>query len=248
MAPLRLKLMGTVAGALLAVVLFSVAASGEAAAAAPPGPPTAVRATAVAGESGVTVSWGAPVSDGGSPVLYYSASNYAGNYNCVSKTPGAGSCHIAGIRIGAVRPSIRVRAVNSAGRGPIAVVFPVVSQPDPANGTASTASSSGTGAAGADPGSPAAASAPASSASSASGPGASSSDPASSSGAPATLPFSGADVQQLFLVGMGLVLGGLLILSPLGRRRKAPVYRSLTTEVAAWPAWPAARSEAPTLH
>jgi hypothetical protein len=52
-------------------------------------------------------------------------------------------------------------------------------------------------------------------------------------------------VEQLFIVGVSLVLGGLIILSPLGRRRRRVpgVQRSLTSEVSSWPAWPTPRPE-----
>jgi hypothetical protein len=50
--------------------------------------------------------------------------------------------------------------------------------------------------------------------------GASNSSSVSSTGDPAELPFTGANLEAQFILGVSLVLGALLILSPLGRRRR----------------------------
>src|SRR5580692_8245262 len=117
--------MGVAALPLLAAMLSSPSA-GASAPMTRPGPPTAVQATYVAGVRGVSVSWSAPVSDGGSPILYYVASNYGGKYFCISLNPGPGACHIDGLRIGKVVPQIRIRAINAIGPGHVAVILPVV--------------------------------------------------------------------------------------------------------------------------
>lgn len=215
----RIRLLEVVAVPLFAAVLGSVSTSAEASAAVTtPGPPTAVHATSIAGVLGTTVSWGAPVSDGGSPILYYVASTYNGNYSCISLNPGPGTCHIDGLKVGIVRPSIRVRAVSTSGRGAVAVTLPVVTHETLDNGNASTSTPSGTALAGASQ----SASTPARTPTSASGvAGASSTSAAFIAGIPAELPFTGADVEAQFILGVSLVLGGLLILSPLGRRRRA---------------------------
>ncbi len=215
-------------------VLGSVATSGEASAAAMvPGPPTAVQATYVAGAPGVTVSWGPPVSNGGSPILYYTASNYNGHYFCISFTSGRGTCHIDGIEVIASwpRPQIRVKAVSAAGRGPVVLVFPVVAQKDPVNANASISNPSGTGATSAShfASAPSSTTVPSTtlspttlpSTTSASGTiGVATTATSASAGVYTELPYSGADVQALFIVGVSLVLGGMTILSPLGRRRR----------------------------
>ncbi len=216
---------------LVVAALSSVSMSAQASAAAmTPGPPTDVHATAIEGVPGVTVSWGAPVSDGGAPILYYVASNYSGNSRCVSLDPGPGTCHIDGLSVGSVRPSIRVRALNANGPGPVVVTFPVVTPDGPANGgTSTSAASSGTSQTGLSQ-------TPSSSGTASS---------ASGVGTPAGLASTGADVQVLFVLGMSLVLGGSLILSPLGRRRRVvhPITSPAHSAVgvlaadAAEPAW-----------
>jgi hypothetical protein len=214
----RLRLMGVVAIPLLAAVLGAASTSAEASAAvSTPGPPTAVHATSIAGVRGATVSWRAPVSNGGSPILYYRASTYTGAYLCVSSNPGPDTCHINGLKVGIVRPLIRVRAVSARGGGAVVVTLPVVTHETLGNGTATPSTPSGTSPAGVSHTSPTPTPTPASFLVGTS----STTRAASSAGVPAVLPFTGADVEALFILGVTLVLGGLLILSPLGRRRSA---------------------------
>jgi hypothetical protein len=204
----RTRLMGVVAGALFAVALWSVAMSAEASAAVTtPGPPTAVHATSIAGVSGTTVSWEPPVSNGGSPILYYLASTYTGGHFCVSFTSGPGTCHIDALKIGVTRPSIRVRAVSARGRGAVVVTIPVVAHQDPASSAVSVSTPSPTSSAGSQPTSDVA--------------GASSAGSVSGAGDPTELPTTGLSVEALFILGASLVFCGSLVLSPLGRRRRA---------------------------
>src|SRR5450631_3622986 len=127
----------------LLVVLSSVSPSaGASAAVKRPGPPTAAQATYTAGVRGVSVSWSAPVSDGGSPILYYVASNYSGKYRCISLNPGPEACHIDGLRIGHVVRHIRVRAITARGPGHVVVISPVVTHDS--NGGTSASPPSGT--------------------------------------------------------------------------------------------------------
>jgi hypothetical protein len=206
---------------LSAAVLVSVSTAAEASAAVTtPGPPTAVHATSVAGVLGATVSWGAPVSDGGSPILYYVASNYTGTHFCVSANPGPDTCHISGLRVGRTKPTIRVRAVSANGRGAVSVTLPVVTHQNPGtSGNGSPPTTSGTNQVGGsqtvpdpDP-----APVPVTGTAGASTPG------AASSAADPALPLTGIDVKALFVLGVGLVLGGLLMLGSLGRRRRSHV-------------------------
>ncbi len=206
----RIWLIHRVAIPLVAAVLGAVGTSAEASAAVTtPGPPTGVLATFRAGVPGATISWTPPVSDGGSPILYYTASTYSGSNSCVSFQPGPKTCHVAGVRIGKVKPSIRVRAVSATGRGAVTVVLPVVVQT--ATGNAPPTAPSGTGLAGIGL--------------------TTSSPPAvgtggvptatSSASAPSELPFTGTDIEALLVVGVSLLSAGLLILSPVRWRRRA---------------------------
>ncbi len=211
----RLGLVGAMAAPLLVVVLGSAGAS---AAVVRPGPPTAVQATYVDGVSGVTVSWGAPVSDGGSPIVYYVASNYSGKYSCVSLNPGPASCHIDGLHVGKVVRAIRVRAVSARGAGRVAVVLPVLTTGN--NGGTSASGPSGTS-------QPAAGQTPSpvpgvSNSTSDTGAASAASSATAGAGVPAALPFTGADVGALFILGATLVLGGWVMGDPAGR----PGYRT----------------------
>lgn len=215
----RLRFMGVVVTSLLAIALGSASTSADASAAVTtPGAPTGVHATAIAGLRGATVSWGAPVSDGGSPILYYIATNYNGSDFCISMSSGSGTCHIDNLKVGTVRPSIRVRAVSAHGRGAVATTLAVVTQENPSNGNASPSAPSGTNSAAAGS-SPAGVSQSTPTATSGFT-GASNSSSVSSAGDPAELPFTGANLEAQFILGVSLVLGALLILSPLGRRRR----------------------------
>jgi hypothetical protein len=195
----RLKMIGVAAVSVFAAALGSLCPSPDASAAAlPPGPPTAVHATSVAGVRGVTVSWSAPVSDGGTPILYYVASTYSGKHRCVGVGTGPLTCRIGGLEVGATRPTIRVRAVSAAGRGAVAVARPSIT------GTGGIAAGAPTTAAsGGATGSP-------------------TPTTGSSAGATSQLPFTGADVEWLFVMGtLALVLGAALRLGP--SRRRAPM-------------------------
>jgi hypothetical protein len=205
--------MGVVAGPLLGAMLSSLSpAAGASAVVTRPGPPTAPQATYVAGVRGVSVSWSAPVSDGGSPILYYVAFNYSGKYSCISNNPGPDACHIDGLRIGKVVRNIRVRAVSAKGPGHVAVIVPVVTHPS--NGGTSASPLPGT--------SPAIARQPSSTFTSTSSIAAASTAASGTqrTHVPAALPFTGANIEALFILGVSLVLGGLLIIRPAGQRRR----------------------------
>jgi hypothetical protein len=206
----RLGLMGVVAVPLLGAMLSSVSASaGSSAAVTRPGPPTAAQATYIAGVRGVPVSWSAPVSDGGSPILYYVASNYSGKYFCISRNPGPDACLIDGLRIGNVVRQIRVRAVNAGGPGQVAVILPVVTH-ESNGGTASPPSGT----------SPAFASQPPSTSTSDIAAASTATSGTQSTDVPAGLPLTGANLEALIILGVSLVLGGLLILRPVGQRKR----------------------------
>jgi len=209
----HLGLLGVVAVALLGAMFGSVSPSaGASAAVMRPGSPTAAQATYVPGVRGVSVSWSAPVSDGGSPILYYVAFNYSGKYSCTSPNPGPDACHIDGLRIGTVVRYIRVRAVNARGPGHVAAILPVVIHDS--NGGTSASPLPGK--------SPATASQPSSTFTSTSSIAAASTATSGtpSTHGPAALPFTGANVEALFILGVSLVLGGLLMMRPAGQRRR----------------------------
>jgi hypothetical protein len=210
----RFGLVGVVAIPLVAMLSSVSPSAGASAAVTRPGPPTAAQATYIAGVLGVSVSWSAPVSNGGSPILYYVASNYSGKYRCFSLNPGPDACHIDGLRIGKVVRHIHVRAITARGPGHV-VILPVVTQDT--NGGTSPSPPSGTSPASQPP------------STSTSGIVAATSDVVAASTAtsgtestdvPAGLPFTGANLEALFILGVSLVLGGLLILVPRRQRRR----------------------------
>lgn len=206
MGPLRLA---RVAGlTLLAAALSASIPAGAAwGAGLAPGPPTDVHATGIVGGHGLTVTWSAPASDGGAPILYYVASDYSGKHRCIAVTSGSGTCHIDGVTVGELRPTIRVRAVNENGRGVAAPTLPSVLHA----GEGSTSTPSAAGPSGATPGGPA----PTSPSAGAGEPSGTSTD---SSARSLQLPFTGADVELLVIAGLlSLVVGGLLLVERSGR-------------------------------
>ena len=193
-----------------------------------PSPPTSAQATSVAGAPGVSVSWKAPVSDGGSPILYFVASTYGGKHWCTSPNPGADACTIAGIRNGSIQHAIRVRAVTTSGPGQAAAIFSVVTTAHPptggpppsvAAGTSPAASSQLTSSSGSDTTGTA---------------GASDASATSGTGLPAQLPFTGVNVATLFLLGLSLVLIGLNLVRPARRRRQVLDQRVALGPIAAF--------------
>ena len=78
-----------------------------------PGAPFAVSATA--GDSQATVSWTAPVSDGGAPILAYTATATPGGQTC--STTGALTCTVAGLTNDELH-TFTVTATNRVGTGP----------------------------------------------------------------------------------------------------------------------------------
>lgn len=208
----RFGLMGVVAGPLIVAMLSSMSPlAGASAAVKKPGPPTAAQATYIPGVRGVSVSWGAPVSDGGSPILYYKASNYGGTHFCISPNPGPDACHIDGLRIGKVVHQIRVRAINAKGLGPVVVILPVATH-DGNVGPSASPPSGTTPAFATQPPSTTSTSDIAASVTATSG--------TQSTDVPAGLPFTGANLEALFILGVSLVLGGLRMLRPVGQRRR----------------------------
>lgn len=209
----RIKLTAVLAIPLLAVALGSVPAGS---AALVPGPPTSVRAISVAGTPGVTVSWDAPASDGGSAIEYYVATTYSGKHHCVSTHPGAGSCFIAGLNVESGRPAIRVRAVSAHGRGTVVVTRVTQGAPDAGTAATTPTATSPTGVSPTIPTTPAAASAsPAATTSASQGTGTS-----ANAATLNKLPFTGADVEALLILGVILTVAGLALVSPIGRRRR----------------------------
>ena len=79
----------------------------------PPGAPRNVKATR--GSSQASVSWAAPISDGGQPITKYVVTSRPGAKSC--QTTGALTCTVTGLTNGkAYRFS--VKATNSVGTGP----------------------------------------------------------------------------------------------------------------------------------
>ena len=77
-----------------------------------PGPPTSVVAKPVA--QGAVVSWGPPLSDGGSPVTGYSVTVGLRSHLATCATTGSTTCTISGLRDGR-KVHAKVRAVNGVG-------------------------------------------------------------------------------------------------------------------------------------
>ena len=88
-----------------------------------PGAPTGIVATP--GIGSISVSWTAPASNGGSPILYYVVSaTYNGTKTCTAPGPtatGPTACTVMGLR-GGHDYTVRVRAVNAIGESPTATV------------------------------------------------------------------------------------------------------------------------------
>jgi hypothetical protein len=82
----------------------------------PPGAPTI--GTAVAGDASATVSWTAPVFDGGAPITGYAVTAYRGYYPFTTQTfdSTATTQTITGL-VNGREYGFRVRAINSAGTG-----------------------------------------------------------------------------------------------------------------------------------
>jgi outer membrane protein assembly factor BamB len=78
-----------------------------------PGAPTAVLATA--GNASASVSWSAPVSDGGSAITAYTVSVQPGGHTC-GWTSGPLTCTVSGLTNGSTY-SVTVHAHNSVGDG-----------------------------------------------------------------------------------------------------------------------------------
>ena len=78
-----------------------------------PGPPTDVAA--VAGDSQVTVSWSAPLTNGGSAITAYTVTAAPGGLTCT--TPGTLSCTVTGLTNGTAY-TFAVTATNGDGTGP----------------------------------------------------------------------------------------------------------------------------------
>jgi hypothetical protein len=92
-----------------------------------PGPPTITR-SATAGDQTVTVSWTAPVSDGGSPLTGYVITPYIGYWQLpsVSYQSRATTQTVGGLTNG-VEYRFRVQAVNAVGTSGYSMVTnPVV--------------------------------------------------------------------------------------------------------------------------
>lgn len=108
---LRLSATALLAAAVLTVVA-SVPSGAHASRVKKPGAPAAVTATAISG--GATVSWTAPVSDGGSPITGYTVTASDSHKTCT--TTGATMCTVTGLT-NEHRYEIKVRASNTEGEG-----------------------------------------------------------------------------------------------------------------------------------
>ena len=103
---------------LLIGTLLTLAASAPAQARTPrikgPSAPVSVYAAPING--GTTISWGAPLSDGGSPITGYLVTAERGN---ACSTSGAKTCTIGGLKNGKTY-IVTVRATNAIGTGKVA--------------------------------------------------------------------------------------------------------------------------------
>lgn len=126
--PLSQVLLGTALLVLVVSAGLTVLTSAPAGAHAPrtkkPGAPTAV--TAVPLGEGAEVSWTAPTSDGGSPITSYVATASHGGQTC--STTDTTTCTVNGLTNGHLY-TVRVRAVNAKGDGPVARVQVTPSPP-----------------------------------------------------------------------------------------------------------------------
>lgn len=100
-----------------------------------PGAPQAVAGVTDMGA--VTVSWLAPVDDGGSPILGYEVVSTSSSHRC--STSGQLTCVVSGLAGGAVY-SFDVRARNAVGWGPSSISPEVIALQAPPTTTASSLS------------------------------------------------------------------------------------------------------------
>jgi Fibronectin type III domain/Pentapeptide repeats (9 copies)/Pentapeptide repeats (8 copies) len=120
------SLAGTGLAGVLAIALLTVGVSSPAYATRipkikHPAPPTDVTVQ-LAGQS-AEVSWGPPISDGGSPITGYSVSVGSGRRALSCTTTTATTCTVAGLMDGR-QYSAKVRAVNSVGDSKAAASSP----------------------------------------------------------------------------------------------------------------------------
>ena len=107
-------------------------------AATAPGAPTI--GTATAGNASASVSWTAPVSDGGSPITGYQVDALTGGTTVVSTTPAAAgttSATVSGLTNG-TSYTFQVRAVNAVGTSPNSAQSNAVTPTAPVVGAAPT--------------------------------------------------------------------------------------------------------------
>lgn len=209
-----MRRLGFVVGVTLpfaALMLSLVSQPQDASAASRPSPPTGLVATSVFGGSGVSVSWSQPASDGGSPILFYVASNVTGKHTCMSINPGPNGCFISGLFSNRVH-HIRVQAVNASGGGQAAAAFSVVVRnPSPSGAPAPSPSGPSSPPAGTSTGT-----APAITTSATDGVG---TPTVTSTAGLAQLPFTGINLATMLLLGLSLVLIGQGLIRPSRRRR-----------------------------
>ena len=109
--------LGTVGVLTVSVLGMGAVAGAAPAPAKPPGVPTSVRATPVT--TAISISWKAPGSTGGSPILGYLATASPGSASC--STTGATNCLIVGLADGSAY-TVRVQAVSRVGRSAAASI------------------------------------------------------------------------------------------------------------------------------